>query len=201
MFERPTGDPQIYTYSSDPRSDAWQTFEEGYQVIGKAYFYGPPATMTRPQLVDEAKKVGASLVLVHPQYKDLTSGVIPWSIQSPTQLPTVDNTDSSVATFWVRADTSKVPFGAVSATLPDSLRAKLHLNTGIIVGAVVRGTPASDANILRNDIILKIGGEDVIDKPGFREQTHRFAGQTVELDLLRNGTPRTVWVTLRRPAK
>ena len=41
-----------------------------YLRIGTSSFYGPPATMTKEQLVAEAKKLGASMVLIHSQYKD-----------------------------------------------------------------------------------------------------------------------------------
>src|SRR5690242_211934 len=57
-FEHRTGEPQIYSYSNDPKSDNQRALEDGYVLIGHSSFYGPPATMTRAQVIDEAKRVG-----------------------------------------------------------------------------------------------------------------------------------------------
>ena len=103
-----------------------------------------------------------------------------------------------VATFWVRQDASQIRLGVNYAPLPDAVRTKLQRNTGVIAVAVVRGTPAFNANILRDDVILKIAGEDVVDVKGFDEQLTRFGGQRVEIELMRGDAPKTVSVTLNR---
>jgi S1-C subfamily serine protease len=101
-----------------------------------------------------------------------------------------------VATFWVHQDPSKIRLGVNYVPLPDPIRTKLRRNTGVMASGVVRGTPAFNANILRDDVILKIGGEDVIDPQGFAAQLTRFAGQKVNIELLRGDSPKTITVTL-----
>ena len=105
-----------------------------------------------------------------------------------------------VATFWVHQDLSKIRLGVQYGPLPDAVRAKLQRNTGVIAVAIIRGTPAFSANILRDDIILKIGGQDVIDPTGFAAQLTKFAGQKVNIELLRGDNPKTVTVTLNSGA-
>jgi hypothetical protein len=195
--------------------------------------------MTRQELLAQATRLGAVLVLVHSQYKDTISGSIPWSVPNPPQVSTVttNGTVSSygpggyasgtysgegtittpggvttyempytisrndmVATFWVHEDVSKLRLGANVIELPDALRVKLQRNTGVVVVVVIRDTPAFDANILRGDVILKIGGQDVIDPQSFRAQLAEFEGQAVKIQLLRGETPKTITVTLRKPS-
>jgi S1-C subfamily serine protease len=72
----------------------------------------------------------------------------------------------------------------------------LERNTGVVATGTVKGSPAFKANILPGDVILKIGGEDVIDSGGFRQQLAKFAGQTVDIDLIRGDHPKTIRVTL-----
>lgn len=238
-IEPATGEPEVYAYSNNPQADVLRAEEEGYLQIGTAAFYGPPATMTKAELFAQAERLGAALVLIHSQYKDTISGVVPWSVPNPPQVSTVSSNgtvssygsggyatgtysgestittpggtttyaipysisrNDMVATFWVRQDVSKVRLGAYVQELPDALREKLQRNTGVVVAFVVRDTPAFDANILRDDVILKIGGEDVIDPQGFKSQVAELQGQTVKIELLRRDTPKVVTVTLRTPS-
>jgi S1-C subfamily serine protease len=76
------------------------------------------------------------------------------------------------------------------------LSKKFERNTGVIAQIVMRGTPAFRANILEGDVLLKIGGEDIVDTQGFATQLTRFAGQPVKIDLMRGDQPRSITVTL-----
>jgi membrane-associated protease RseP (regulator of RpoE activity) len=230
-----TGEPAIYSYSSDPKADILRAQEDGYLPLGTSSFYGPSNTMTKNQLVAQAKKVGASLVLVHSQYKDTLSGVVPYTVANPTQVSTVNTTgtvnaygsggyatgtysgqstimtpggtttyalpysvnrNDVVATFWAHQDPRSIRLGIVYVPLPDAVRTKLQRNTGVFTAGIIRGTPAFNANILREDVILKMGGEDVVDWQGFDQQLKKFAGQTVDIELIRGDTPKKVTVTL-----
>lgn len=235
-FENYSGEPRIYAYSGTPKSDNIRAEEDGYIMIGYSAFYGPPATMTKADLIEQAKRVQASLVLIHSKYKDTITRAIPWSVPNPPEISTV-NTNGTVssygsggyttgtyaaqstitspggvttyelpysvtrndvvATFWKRLNTSKFFLGVLYNSLPDSVSKKLQRNTGVIVVAVVRGTPAFDANILRGDVIVGIDGRAVIDPQGFNQQIKEFSGQTVHIALLRRDKPKTITVKLR----
>src|SRR5450631_103706 len=69
--------------------------------------------------------------------------------------------------------------------LPDDISGRLQRNTGVSVIVVVRSTPAFRANVLEGDVLLKINGEDIIGVREFEEQGSRFAGQTVDLNIIR----------------
>src|SRR5450631_1567403 len=61
-FLPPSGEPRIAALSAEPNNDVKAMFQEGYGVIGRASFNGPMAN--QQQLMSQAKKVGAEVVLV-----------------------------------------------------------------------------------------------------------------------------------------
>ena len=198
-IEPASGKPAIYAYSGDPEVDNLRAAEAGYIPIGFSEFYGPPATMAKREALAQARRLGASLVLIRPQYRRAGFGAAPWNRSTPTRPSAVPALNDTMATFWVRADTSKLRFGAQTVELTQAQREALKRSAGVLVTVVVRGTPAYDAQILRGDVILKVDGENVMDPRGFESQLTRFQGQRVDLEILRDGVPRTVSVPLKRP--
>jgi S1-C subfamily serine protease len=201
-YEKPAGELKIYLYSADPKSDNARANEAGYVMIGVSSFYGQQNTMTKEQLREQARRVGASMVIIESKYKDTTSGAVPLvlsgqSSYTATAIPYSYSRNDTVATFWVHRDVSHMHFGAFFGPLPDDLRAKLQRNTGLVVRSVISGTPAFNANVLRGDIILKVSGEDVVDVAAFQKQIEQRAGQTITLEILRGDTPKTISVPLR----
>ncbi|PYY19539.1 MAG: hypothetical protein DMG62_24495 [Acidobacteria bacterium] len=74
-------------------------------------------------------------------------------------------------------------------------------NTGVQIDIVVVGTPAFRANILDGDVIIKINSEDVVDVAGFRDQLARYAGQKVELGVIRGDESKALPITLNPPSQ
>lgn len=112
------------------------------------------------------------------------------------QLPYSVSRNNYFASYWVKQDTSKMRLGVRYGPLNDAQRTALQRNTGVNVAIVVAGTPAFSANILEGDIVLAINGEDVIDQLGFDAQLTRFAGQPVELQVMRGNKPLKILLTL-----
>jgi hypothetical protein len=100
------------------------------------------------------------------------------------------------ASYWVKQDTAKMRLGIRYSPLPDEVRRQLERNTGVIAQVVIKGTPAFRANILEGDVLLKIGGADIVDVPGFAAQLTQFAGKAVTIELIRHDQPRSIAVTL-----
>jgi len=75
---------------------------------------------------------------------------------------------------------------------------------GLFINRVVQRTPASDAKLVREDILLKFNGEEVNDMLRLRQLLNRIeAGETVELTVIRSETKKedTFEVTLGTPPK
>jgi len=100
------------------------------------------------------------------------------------------------ASYWAKGDPTKMRLGAYWVPLSDEMRHRLQRNTGVLINVIVVGTPAFRANILEGDVVVKINNEDVVDAAGFREQLTRYAGQTVQLSVIRGDQNKTVAVTL-----
>ena len=76
-------------------------------------------------------------------------------------------------------------------------QAKVPYNTGAIVGQVAAGSPAEKAGIQRNDIIIKMDGQDVRGESGVPGILLKHKpGDTISVLLQRNGQQQTVQVTL-----
>jgi len=71
---------------------------------------------------------------------------------------------------------------------------------GALVTNLYPGSPAARAGVREGDLITAIGGQEVNDPAGvgFRVATSR-PGETVDVDLLRNGRPQKVRVRLEAP--
>ena len=67
--------PQLRSSTGDPRQDVEIMFTEGYEVVGSASFNGPMNNIHGA--IDQAKKVGASIVVANRKYTNTVSGVLP----------------------------------------------------------------------------------------------------------------------------
>jgi hypothetical protein len=89
------------------------------------------------------------------------------------------------AAYWIKL---KPPvFGVYVQELSAELRQKIGSNKGVVVIAVVKGSPAFYADILRGDILKQIGNHEIFDPKIFVEVSSRYAGKKVEVKCLRDG--------------
>jgi len=103
------------------------------------------------------------------------------------------------ASYWAKADPEKMRLGAYWIPLSDELRHRLQRNTGVQISIVVSGSSAFRANVLEGDIVEKINSEDVVDVAGFSSQLNRYAGQTVQLTVVRGDDTKTISVMVNQP--
>jgi membrane-associated protease RseP (regulator of RpoE activity) len=101
---------------------------------------------------------------------------------------------------------SKLPFlGLSTAVIPDMVAEHLGIDTdsGVIIRTVCPDSPAVEAGLAVNDIILTVNGTRVTDPSLFSEKIRAFkAGDKLEIELIRKGKPDKAHVTLtERPAE
>ncbi|MBL8024561.1 MAG: PDZ domain-containing protein [Elusimicrobia bacterium] len=101
-----------------------------------------------------------------------------------------------VATFWRKVDT--IIFGAFVTGLPDEMKKSLQTNRGLIVRNIVIDSPAYQADLLKDDIILEVNGVQVPGMQKFYENMNTMAGQEVVLTVLRGSQTITKRVKLNR---
>ena len=118
---------------------------------------------------------------------------------STYQIPYTVNRSDYIATYWVKR---KPPvFGAVVGPMPDDLRKSLGTNRGVLVTAIINGTPAFHADILTGDAILEIDGNRCDDPTGFINSVTKCAGKKVAIRLNRSGKEMSISVQLNEMPK
>jgi hypothetical protein len=102
------------------------------------------------------------------------------------QIPySIDRYDQT-ASFWVKAKPPR--FGVAWRELTPDERARLQRNRGVVVMAVVKGSAAFMADIMRGDILIRFGPDDVIDGQSAYGLLDKYEGQDVEVTLWRSDT-------------
>ena len=138
---------------------------QGYVRVGTGYYRDPEvkvgAGAIRPA-IDQARELGADMALVY--------------------APAAGEDETRVA-FYIRM---KLPFGATFRDLTPKEHDKVG-SDGVQLGSIVGGSPASRANLLPGDIVVKVDGAAVSGRADFQKQLKAKAGRRVSLSLWRDG--------------
>lgn len=220
----PSKEPQIgIVTTATVQDECRHLVERGYALIGSAGFAGPLAP--RDQLIDQAKKVGAEVVLYGSDFSHTEEGIMPWLSYQPGQTFTTQQYGTiggyaysgtattttpgtyqtefipfqrqvfiQGATFWRRLKPGI--FGAQFGPLPDEVRARLQRNSGVAVFAVVEGSPAFRANIMRGDVVVQISDREAATVQEGMASLDALAGQNVPVKIIRDGHTLTMDVQL-----
>ena len=191
------------------KTDNIKMLEDGYDLMGHSNF---TATLTSPNLaLDHAKSIKADMVVVYDrQINDSSRAtkikkardkarkanrVKEVGNLTEIEINEEDLVDPNVryemnATYWVKLP--KPTFGTHFIKLnssDESIR-------GVQVIAVIKGSPAAVAGILRNDSITSIANIEV-DKPdALIDAIRKNKGKLIEVGYIRNGKPLKVNVKL-----
>lgn len=163
---------------TNPDADAQRLQAQAHVRIGTGRLPGAPADsieLARAQAV----RSGADQALLYP---------------APAPGAAIDAAPGTgtVVAHYVRF---RLPFGARFRDLNPDERARLGVAGGVMLGAIIGDSPASQANLLEGDIVLRLGGKALADAADFRARLRENAGRTVTLTIRRGGT------TLARPVR
>lgn len=200
----------------DPTEDGRRMSENGYVLIGYSSFNG--ASIASNDVMAQAKRVHAQVVIFYKNYSGTVSGSMP--LMTPTTQTTQTSFSGSYgstpfygsgtsttygtnttyipysiarydffATYWVKV---KPPiFGGGFSDLTDSKRKEIGSNKGVQITYIVKDSPAYNVDLLRDDVIRKYGGQEVIDAAQFLRLIPNGAGKTIEIEIVRDGKPIT----------
>ena len=87
------------------------------------------------------------------------------------------------AAYFVRF---KLPFGATFRDLKAEERDDVG-SSGVKIGTVVGGSPAAEANLRTNDIILKMDDKEILGRADFEKKLRAHTGKRVTLTISRGG--------------
>jgi membrane-associated protease RseP (regulator of RpoE activity) len=206
------GEPRIVASGGDAAADSMRMFEDGYGLVGVSSFVGPPEN--QKGAIEQAKKVGAAVIIFRSKYQSTVSGSIP--ITTPTTQTSYTSgtvnayggtgTYSGTTTTY-GTQTTDIPYsvdrydqaayyfkplerkglGISVMPLPVEQRQKLGTNKGVVIRAIRKGSPAFAADILPGDIVLSVNERAVFDVPSALDALTAARGSTANLLMVRNG--------------
>ena len=187
---QPGEEPKVYG-TNDFDKDIRTLRSKMYIVIGFSSFNGKYEDENMVKV--QAKRVGATVVLVNSQYTNTQTTTSPLFIPNSSTTyssgtvyggglyggysgtsTTYGNTVVPITTQQRRYDqtavflvksTKKLKFGVFINNLYDAQRRELERNTGAVIEVVVEESAAFYANILPGDILIKVNGIEVRDAP------------------------------------
>lgn len=112
---------------------------------------------------------------------------------SADSLPTTTNNYDHTAVF-LAMDNSPVKLGIIVRPLDQSERRRYGRNIGYIIDVVIENSPAFNSNIVQSDIIIGINGMEIRSISDIDNET--LTSNVISLDLMRNGKPITIEVTM-----
>lgn len=102
---------------------------------------------------------------------------------STTYVPYTVHRSDYMATYWVKM---KPPmFGTHIKDLTPEMKQQIGSNKGMLIYAVVKGSPAFEADILKGDILRKIGDVSVFDLESFQRALSENEGKETDVTLFR----------------
>ena len=217
----PAAGPARVTRGGNPKEDLVVMLESGFVLLGSSSFTGavPPPRL----LLKQAKSVGASHVILYERYKQTVSGTASLALPGPAtavqsggggaestvgyhgagtssaqggsavrEIPYSVKQYAQLATFWVQGKPAHV--GIYYRPLTETERGALHRQTGLVVIAVVKGSPADEAHILRGDLLLRVNGADIQSPEEFKTYLGRESG-LITFEILRDSRVHRITVT------
>lgn len=207
-FLPPPAVPALYLGTADSAADAQALYENDYALLGAASATGAPDPS---QVLAHGKEVGAALVVVYGRFLPADGRsleVLPYRPRpagagreassavagGPAALFSNLGADGQVAAYWGK--TRPAILGIVSRPLDGEEQARLGRRDGIVVEGVSNGSPAEAAGIQAGDVVVAVDGKPLPDAREVPARITSLAGRRVRFDLLREGRPVSVDVSL-----
>lgn len=150
----------------------------------------------QPELVDGGTLGGDEPLLNARGYARIGTGTVPpnfsgvreWSVHQGQQVGAdkayvYSGADATRVDFYVRY---RLPFGATFRTMSKEEQETAG-SSGVQLGEIVGGTPASEANLRRGDLVIAFDGKSIDGRPEFERLLREHLGRRVTLTIRRGG--------------
>ncbi len=177
----------------DLDQDVKKYIRGGYEVVGVSSFNAQGNSVTEDELIDQAKKVGAQVVVFKSHVTSSSTGYssvvsqTSWGAVGSTMPYTVTRIDFS-AVYLAKF---KTIFGAVVKELSIDERKTLGQNGGVKIIEIADNSPAYTGNFLPDDIIVAINGKAVGNISDYGEKTKNLPLGISKFDIIRDGKKMT----------
>jgi len=177
-------EPQIIT-SSNIDNDFFNVLSNHYYCIGDTSFNGPDDDLTK-DIKKQCQQNGAMIALYSKSYTDTRSGITGYGNYIGSY--NIRRYDYIVYYFipLPMEFQYRLNFGIDAWEIPNNMREEIGRNTGAYVNVVYKNTPAFFANILRNDVIIRINEYNINTYKNFYDILNTFnAGDELEVEFVR----------------
>jgi len=213
--EQYSGDPKVFSGSSDADNDVFSMRENGYFLIGHSIFN--VGSVSKNDVVKQGKEIYAETIIVYSEYTGTQTGMVPLTLPTTQtyntnfsgssyalgvgtiqHTGTARTTTSGMSTTYIpysvnRSDYLALYFvklkptviGIHENTIPTEVRKEIGTNKGVYVEIVILGSPAFNSDIIIGDVIFKIGDLDTFDIKSYTKAIREYRGKTVEVSLYR----------------
>lgn len=221
----PTGEPQVYR-GNDQEQDALKMFEDNYNLVGYSSFNAgnvdENGAVTQAKKVNASVvilyskytgSVSGSLPLTLPDTQTSSTSLYGSAYGSggyasysgtaytttygskTTYIPYTVHRSDYLATYWIKM---KPPiFGTHIRDLTPEIKQQIGSNKGVLIYAVIKGSPAFEADILKGDVLRKIGDVSVYDQESFQRALSDYESKETNVTILRGEKEITKSVKLR----
>jgi membrane-associated protease RseP (regulator of RpoE activity) len=190
------------TVTQNPQLALEQARERGYLLIGESSFFGP-ASVSDSLAKEQAKVIGADYVILAKKSKDRVTEAVPTitpvftsvstkygsafsnSVVGGTATVGVDRND--YLALYLHKSNKKLRLGIFTDDLTADERKQLGSNKGVKIAVVTTGSPAFDADIFKNDIIVKIQETEIRSNEVMAETMNNLREQKIKITLIRDG--------------
>ena len=184
-------DAGFYPYSgeskfrqvSDMSLAAKDMYNEGYGMIGYSQFVSPLFTSLAPGYATKyAETIRAEYAIME------------------TPEPGASNLHGYLVTYWSRLRPEAFGLGVYSSNLPDEVLQQVGQDYNVVyLEGVVPGTPAAQAGLKADDVILAVNGQRTTTNSVFSDQIRRSYGRETVISVSRYGEHRSIVVTPTEP--
>lgn len=194
--------PKVYL-GADKEKDYHRMLENGFDMLGYSSF-DAPENVDPNQVMEQAKKVKADLVLVYTVLTANTPAAVRIQQLKEKARKAKKNPDAEAgdvnldddhalysyfASYWVKLAPPVIGVHVTSAGEGQS---------GLKIMAVVKDSPAAKAALQDGDVLTRIGDVELTKPENLSQAAKRYAGQAVEIAWQRDGDANKATITLNK---
>jgi len=156
----------------DMESGALNMYGNGYAMIGYSQFVSPLLTNLVPSYATKyGQAIGATYVV------------------SQTPIAGESNLNAYLVTYWAKLKPGQFAFGAYYEDLPQELLKRLGEKYNVVMLIqVVNGTPAKEAGLRADDVVLAVDGMRITKTTDLAEAIAAKQGKQVTVSVSRQGS-------------
>jgi hypothetical protein len=204
----PNPDTKIFV-SNHKDDDNITMLEDGFDMIGSSGF---SATEASPDLaLQHAKSIKADTVLIYKKYESTKTAssqlqLVKEAAKKGEDIDPNDLVEEPTMHYFYASYWAKLPMPLLGVHIiklkkntnesADEGAAEVQALPGLKIIAVIKESPAAKAGILRGDTVLKIGDMALAEADDLFAAVKKYAGQTMPVQLQRNGADIQLSVTL-----